>query len=400
MNLIHFMLSCFKWTVLFIALAAAASCQAEDEDCVKYKTKDDDDFSLLQSPTAHLLQTSALIQKAADLLPLAKAAIKTEDVGSVKAVQAQTNQTRQLVWVNAFGRTGSSLVLDLVRESGANETDVFALFEPCHQGNFLGLSLADRGCGELLSHVSRCDFRGIDHLWGWDSDHTSNKGQAYSQELATKLCMNATLIAVKTVRHQHSVSASFLLKNPEVRVISLVRDPRSAYASMLELQHNHQGSFHTDSVYTMLEMCDAFSDNANVSSPHLLNVVYEELVQDPVNTTRAIYRFLGRPFREKDKNWVDANFNSECAESDEPYSTCRSNSTASLERYKYELTNTEFAAFMAHDRCREVCDTYNYDCFYFRPPEPQHSGLFLGAIALGILTIVVLIFVGCRYRYT
>merc|ERR1719482_1695426 len=104
----------------------------------------------------------------------------------------------RVVWLNAFARSGSSTLLsllelaDLKEVPGAEATTgrrlnllssrgqvglqhrvqaqqkVFALFEPCDEGNVLGGELRKKGCEGLVRQMMHCDFSEVQQLSHWE----------------------------------------------------------------------------------------------------------------------------------------------------------------------------------------------------------------------------------------
>jgi hypothetical protein len=312
---------------------------------------------------------------------------------------AESQSPRDIVWIDAFGRSGSSLVLDLVANSYDNEEDVFALFEPCHKGDRTSPELEAEGCAGMLKRIAVCNFTEIEHLWGWSNAHTTNQNKPYSKETATELCMRSQMVAIKTITFHHRLNATtvgYLYTVPYLHIITVIRDPRASYASMQELQRGFHGSFGANGVDTMFEMCNAYAANALIQHERLLHLQYETLVEQPMNTTQSMQLFLGRPFTQKQAQFVHENFDSDCEGAGE-YSTCRSNSTAMMNKYKHELSNNEFAAFMAHSSCRMTCTIYGYPCWYFRPfSDSPFSGLIFAAIVVAVLGAVTAVYCCCK----
>lgn len=280
-------------------------------------------------------------------------------------VSVPTKRSRNVLWINAFGRSGSSLVLSMIQSSGP---DVFTLYEPCHQGDKLTQDLAAQGCLGLLHDLAQCNFSGIEDLWGWTNERTTNSDRVYSKQLATRLCTSASLVAFKTIDQVVDVSSTMfeeLWANPQLRIINVVRDPRSIYASRQLTPGTFSGRDHINTIW---DICNSFAESSNVSHPRFMQLVYENLVTNATLITRRVQEFLGRKFTQRSQKWIHDNFNSPC-ESKGPYSVCRENATASLYKYRDTLSNNEYAAFMAYRECRKVSELYGYEPYYFQEDE-------------------------------
>mmetsp|Transcript_88243 Transcript_88243/g.189395 ORF Transcript_88243/g.189395 Transcript_88243/m.189395 type:complete len:391 (-) Transcript_88243:87-1259(-) len=282
-----------------------------------------------------------------------------------------------VVWITSFARSGSSTLLSLVE---AEMVPVFALFEPCHEGDQLDPWLAQGGCAALLSQLAQCNFTGVNKLWGWFDSHSLTNGadHNYSPYSATKACKAAELIVFKTISWGHNLTGEvipFLEDNPQVKAINLVRDPRSIFASMLSTDGAFQETqeWRESDGVGLLKICNYMGANIHVSHPRLFEVVYESLVDKPILEAKHMFKFLGAPDvagRQSVLKFVRTHFNSPlCEDDNDSYSDCRSNSTERKDRFT-DLTNDEYASFMASESCRSVANFYNYDLWYYR----AHSG--------------------------
>jgi hypothetical protein len=356
-----------------------------------------------------------LLDTSLSLFQRAATAVKSKDTsGKIEAkvmpkaepVVNATADDRKVVWIDSFPRTGSTLVFDIVRNSLLDDSKVFALYEPCHSGDKLSPELEVAGCAGLLAHLGQCNFTGIEKLWGWSKSSIGTEAMpAYSVDFAESACKQAPLVVFKTVYELHTLTPkamTVLSANPNLYYITVVRDPRAAYASEKRLQATLSGSFSVSDAYTMWEACDTYVANGNLTDPKLINVVYEELVQDPVSIIRGVQEGLGLSMTMKQMQFVRENFDGECEDLDvsDNYATCKTNSTASLETWKQELSNDELMIYVSHTPCRIVCKVYDYDCFYLRPPEPQYTVLETVAVTLSLVGILAVIFQCCSKVHT
>jgi len=122
------------------------------------------------------------------------------------------SDSRKAVWVNGYPRSGSSTILSMVSAAGDAREDTrqagatFSVFEPCHDGDAYSPWLEAQGCSRLLAGLARCDFDGIEHLWGWPDSHTTSNHTEFSPDGARDLCENSMLTAFKTVDYGHNIS--------------------------------------------------------------------------------------------------------------------------------------------------------------------------------------------------
>jgi hypothetical protein len=321
----------------------------------------------------------------------------------------QKSHKRGVVWINAFARSGSSLIEAMITNSGSGPTpDAFALFEPCHEGDKYDQELEEAGCPAVLSRLAECNFDGIHGLWGWNDRHTTNGGhEHYTQSVATKLCKESNLIVLKTIDYVNNlrdVALPVLQQIPHLRIITVIRDPRAIWASRRSVPGNFEGE---NCISKMLEMCDTQSANRNILNSRFYHLVFEDLIKSPTQVTREVQKFLGRPFGSFQEAWIKENFNADCGdEAGDPYSVCRENSTSSLYKYRQSLSNDEFAAFMAHKQCREISAAYGYQAFYHHEKDCDQANKRFNALvdtpmfALGVSGLILFIMILCWSQTT
>lgn len=291
------------------------------------------------------------------------------DAGSPLAAGRRASKAKLVIWISAFARSGSSTVLSLATRT---ESSVFALFEPCHEGDVLEPHLAAQGCGALLLQLASCDFSGITFLWGWQDAHsqTNGAGHVYSPYSATEACAAADIVAFKTISWAHRLEAQalpVLAADPRIRMVNIVRDPRSIYSSM----QSTRGAFDELKMGTdgLISMCDSMCENLDVKHPQVYHLLYEDLATRAQTISKSMYEFLGLPFGEDARSFVQQKFNGDCADSaTDPFGDCRGNSSEGATRYTH-LSNNEYAAFMAHESCRNVSEAFGYDTWYYSAPS-------------------------------
>lgn len=312
------------------------------------------------------------------------------------------------VWVHAYARSGSSTVLSMVSqafeeahleekqelevtleslktpatslavntEGAAAEAQlghVFSLFEPCHEGDQLEAELASQGCGGLIGELASCRFDKIKSLNGWRDSHSKTRGaKIYTPNAASAACSGADVVAFKTISqagelfHIQEHGLPVLNKEPRLRMIDIVRDPRSIYASWMStfpFNDTRLGGVRRD-VSALKGLCESFASSLNVTHNQVHRVVFERLVVDPEGVMEDVYQFLQVPFGESQKNWVNRTFNAkECPGVDRfiaPYSDCHTNATESLEKWRTVLQPNERETFASYPPCLSVAHAYNY----------------------------------------
>eukprot|EP00927_Polykrikos_kofoidii_P079218 TRINITY_DN759_c0_g2_i1.p1 TRINITY_DN759_c0_g2~~TRINITY_DN759_c0_g2_i1.p1 ORF type:complete len:390 (-),score=44.34 TRINITY_DN759_c0_g2_i1:63-1232(-) len=278
---------------------------------------------------------------------------------------------RQTVWVTGFPRSSTSTVLSMI-SAGQTEIDdvdggrvTFSLFEPCHDGDEY---VENMTCADMFLQLSRCNFAGVNNLWGWTDSHTSTQNGShdeYSVDAAAALCGSADTVAFKTVDPYNKQSDFFWLLDeaPELRRIDVIRDPRGIYASWKTTEPFK--SFVESGFWLNISgICDTFLENLNVSHDHLYRLVSEKLVQDPEATMRDVYSFLGLEFGERQMTWLHETLNTtECPEqkpTEVGFSDCHTNGEDTPQKWRSVLSEEEVASFRETPSCQQIADIYGF----------------------------------------
>lgn len=296
----------------------------------------------------------------------------------------QSNYQRQFseqlpIWVHAYARSGSSTVLSMVsqalKEESAQEemNHVFSLFEPCHKGDELEPELVAKGCGGLIGELANCRFDKIKALNGWRDTHSKTRGAGpYNPAAASAACGGADVVAFKTISqagelfHVQEHGLPVLSENPRLRMVDIVRDPRSIYASWMStfpFNDTRLGGVQRDTS-ALKGLCDSFASNLGIQHSQVHRVVFESLVRDPEGVMRDVFNFLQVPFGDSQMDWVHRTFNAkDCPGVTEfiaAYSDCHTNATESLEKWRNVLQPHEVETFASYPACVTVAQTYSY----------------------------------------
>jgi len=305
------------------------------------------------------------------------------------------------VWIHGFARSGTSTMMSMVVEAGleggehgratlrreamhvADDSsavdNVFALFEPCDprdelSRDVLRLPLQVR-CARLMSDFSRCNFEKVNSFHNWDNSHNrlrSARGD-FSPETAALACRSADIVAYKTVTHaledfslpRHGLPA--LEEDPNLRMIDIVRDPRSIFASWMSTWPFNDtnlpgGIARNDTVLT--NICDTVASGMDSDHPRLKRVIFEQMIRNPYAVHEQISVFLGSTFGDAERQWIERTFNAkDCPGVDmyiAAYSDCHTNSQESIDKWRKVLTQGEQQAFLDHQSCRDVAERFNY----------------------------------------
>lgn len=220
------------------------------------------------------------------------------------------------VWIYTFGRSGSTLLEKLVLSMVPDPADRFCVFEPCHGGDRASFA----SCAEEMESIMRCDYRKVERLywWGYQEEGMKCGAGQYSPGAAQTQCSRARFRVFKTI-HMHNMAfeALPLLRSvPNLKVINLVRDPRDVYrsavgmgmvtAAVKSLSTDYDGLGPLSPSWRLygggdpgplyiMYVCEMMQEQAQVASPGLLHLRYEDFAADSGNATRRVHEFLGTP---------------------------------------------------------------------------------------------------------
>lgn len=252
----------------------------------------------------------------------------------------------------------------------APPSHVFALFEPCHEGDQVTGPLQQRGCGGLISSLAHCDFSEVVSLHGFRNPHTSHHDELETNPGAAGfLCGAADLVTIKTIEYAHDLRQALpvLDADDSIYMLDVVRDPRGIYASWKQLEP-FATYLRGPNATLMADICNSFAANINVTHPRLRRVVFEELVKAPETVMRETYSFLGLPFGRPQLAWIATTFNAvDCQEKTKAnhlnakFSDCQTNSTVSMGKWRQQLSPDELHFFASDAKCQEVALAYNFE---------------------------------------
>merc|ERR1719277_301707 len=278
---------------------------------------------------------------------------------------------RHAVWIVSLMRSGSSTILSMMSSTvqgkedvveGAHKTKVFSSFEPCTSGDKFSGELKDMNkkktsdeensvmCSKLIDGMSNCNFGSVEGLKNWKNIHSTNGGAPYKRSLAEKLCKESEIVAVKTVMPMRLENVTWVLdRNPHLKIIEVIRDPRGMYAS--------DASSGSD----LEAICKHFSVNLGFKHPRVYRVIFEELVKDPLKVTKGVYKFLGRRWSSYQDDWVQETFNADCNNTETgKYKDCHSDSKAVATAWKAKLSSSQKKKFKQNEDCQNVAKAYKF----------------------------------------
>lgn len=278
---------------------------------------------------------------------------------------------RESVWIVGLMRSGSSTILSMMSSTiDGNEDggEVFSSFEPCDRNDNYSGTLKDFHtketsqdedsalCGQLVLGMSKCDFSEVQDLHNWGNPHSTNGHTAnFDRSLAESLCKKSHSVAVKTVLPIMMENVTWVLEaNPKMKIIEVVRDPRGMYAS-----HAAGNGIGGD---TIEKLCGQVARNLDVEHTRIHRVVFEELVKNPWNVTKGVFKFLGRSWGKPQEDWVRGSFNSDCDETQEGrFNDCHSDSAAVATSWKESFPSDQNEKFSQIADCVAVAHAYGYE---------------------------------------
>jgi len=209
----------------------------------------------------------------------------------------------------------------------------------------------------------------VSQLWGWTNLHTTNHNESYDPEVAAKYCNAASMRVVKAIgaarwadkNRRISELRPLLANNSKLKILDVVRDPRSIYASWKTTDPFPQIlADRTENLHE--ELCDTFARNINTSESRVHRVVFEDLVSRPAQVMRDVYDFLGLPFQQAQKDFLTSTFNSQdCADTEQNnYTDCHADSAQEKTRWRLVLSAEEIDSFTRNSDCQLVFRTYGY----------------------------------------
>eukprot|EP00448_Togula_jolla_P005185 CAMPEP_0170612518 /NCGR_PEP_ID=MMETSP0224-20130122/23768_1 /TAXON_ID=285029 /ORGANISM="Togula jolla, Strain CCCM 725" /LENGTH=362 /DNA_ID=CAMNT_0010938031 /DNA_START=73 /DNA_END=1161 /DNA_ORIENTATION=+ len=282
------------------------------------------------------------------------------------------NTDKLAVWIASYPRSGSSTMLSMVSAAIEGHEDdrlkqggTFSLFEPCHDGDVYDDWKSKQGCSSLLWGLSRCDFKGVKNLWGWADPHSSNNHSKFAADVATKMCSASPVVAFKTVDYGHDLKTwNWLLdSHPNMKVLDVVRDPRSIYASW-KTTEPFTTLVASGDFYKLTEICENFAKNIRFDDKRVHHIKFEELMASPWNVTNKAYTFLGLPFGDPQEAWISATFNAKDCPEPKPwqqgFTDCHTGAHDAVDKWHEVLSQEELADFNSNEACQLVKTHYGY----------------------------------------
>lgn len=171
-------------------------------------------------------------------------------------------------------------------------------------------------------------------------------------------CDHSEVVVAKTVRTPMYLANVLLDLVPDLKIIYSTRDPRAVLNSRGKEQRYDEDKM-VENVHNlclrMKEDYRLFEKTLTKYPNRLLHVRYENIAQDPIAETQAMYKFIGRKMPASIRLWIINN--TKVTTAGRPHSTNR-NSTETSIKWKKELSPSLISR-MTHT-CEETLNIFGY----------------------------------------
>ncbi|XP_013421979.1 carbohydrate sulfotransferase 3 [Lingula anatina] len=133
--------------------------------------------------------------------------------------------------------------------------------------------------------------------------------------LLTSACQNASIVSFKTIRMTLRMTAGMLERNPALKILYLIRDPRatmlSSWKTFEKLRTETIAPVGINLFNFIRGYCKNVGDNANMYQEmetkfpgRILVIRYEDAIKDPVRKAEEVYQFLGHRMPSEVRDFV------------------------------------------------------------------------------------------------
>ncbi|XP_068211347.1 carbohydrate sulfotransferase 1-like [Palaemon carinicauda] len=188
---------------------------------------------------------------------------------------------------------------------------------------------------DLLSGILHCDYHNLDEYLKfafvnhdmftrntrlWSMCSAMPRSKCYNADTLGRLCSLFPIHVMKVVRARLELLAP-LLKDPKVRLVWLVRDPRAVMNSRISSVTWCETRACKDPGYLCSDILVDFSTYLVLKEEYPLQVMllrYEDLAKNPYEKSKEVLKFAGLTFHKRVKDYLDDHLTSD---EDEPWST-------------------------------------------------------------------------------
>ena len=155
---------------------------------------------------------------------------------------------------------------------------------------------------------------------------------------------------------------------PRAKFVNIIRDPRDVINSILA------SGWGNDQIYRRLSMYKQNIKKYNVEQKNILNIKYEELVKNPENTVKSIYKFLGLHFNNEILNTFYLTSNQNFSLKNEPWKKNNLNPINDDNAFKWkrtksnkEIQRNKFISWYLKKELNSISyEKFNYPSFLYR----------------------------------
>ncbi|XP_066971281.1 carbohydrate sulfotransferase 1-like [Macrobrachium rosenbergii] len=188
---------------------------------------------------------------------------------------------------------------------------------------------------DLLSGILHCDYHNLEEYLKfafvnhdmftrntrlWSMCSAMPRSKCYNPDTLGRLCSLFPIHVMKVVRARLEILAP-LLKDPKVRIVWLVRDPRAVMNSRISSITWCETRACKDPAYLCSDILVDFSTYLVLKEEYPAQVMllrYEDLAKNPYEKSKEVLKFAGLSFHKRVKDYLDDHLTSD---EDEPWST-------------------------------------------------------------------------------
>ncbi|KAK8753780.1 hypothetical protein OTU49_001563 [Cherax quadricarinatus] len=236
--------------------------------------------------------------------------------------------------VSSTWRSGSTLLAEVL----AAHPGVYYHYEPLMSYGLQQLSSTHTSKGEILQVLQgllQCDYSSAEEYLEfaftnhevfvrntrlWSMCSAMPRSKCYNPDTLARLCSLFPVHVMKVVRARLELLAS-LLRDPRVRLVWLVRDPRAVMSSRKNSVTWCQTRACSDAGYLCSDLEEDFNTYLVLKENfpgRVMLLRYEDLARKPYEKSREILHFAGLTFHREVQDYLDDHLTSD---EDEPWST-------------------------------------------------------------------------------
>ena len=196
----------------------------------------------------------------------------------------------------------------------------------------------------------------------WDKVFDNVKACMPLINKAKNECAQKNVTGMKTIRMSMSMVEDILNKDPDIKVVYLIRDPRGIVSSRISARH--ESKLANKSWKKELELvCKKIRDDLvslrNIKKKYpetLITLRYEDFSKDPVGVGKKLYEFINAPFPKEFQNWIMQN--AKRKRDGGSFGTARINSSLVSSKWKEKVKQSQMK--VSESICYTELKHFNY----------------------------------------